>query len=438
MKRRQYSIVVWIGLGLLLCLAPAASADVAAGDAIDKSSWEKAQGMLPEPVLEWYKTGRYITSVEELNYDPAKALPQYVYDRSEQNAGKYGVNENNELIIAATGELATDVVGLPFPQIDPKDPKAGVKIVYNGQFIRMLQGNARWPGMVGHYVSTSRHERDVVVDMRTAPFLGWPGIAEMKNPEGFQEQYLLKVVSPYDLAGTAVLTWRYLGMKPDMTFGYVPAIRRVRRMSPANRSDAMFGSDFSADDTGYIGYDGKVSYFDFELVGEGEALGMFFGKDMVACVRDQFGVLTSTEPAGLDFKVGYEKEGWQGALWAPATKDVFFVKRPVWKIQCRSKDPFYNYGRQSMWIDKEFFCSYYKQIFDHSDEHWKVWYDIWGVAMSGDEGFRIPYFRMVTVVDERAEHASAFECVYEKSPAYYFVKEDADVYSLGGFQRYCK
>ncbi len=438
MKKTELALVVSICLWPLLALVPPVNADVAPGEVIDTSNWEKIQGMVPDPVLDWYKTGKYTTAVGELNYDYGKCLPQYVYDRLEMNTGKYGVNEKNELVDAKTGELATDIIGMPFPKIDPKDPKAGVKIVYNGKFVRMFQGNARWPGMMGHYVSTSRHERDVVVDMRTANFLGWPGIGEMKNPKGFQEQYVLKVTSPYDLAGTAVLTWRYLGMKPDMTFGYVPAIRRVRRMSPANRSDAMFGSDFSADDTGYIGYDGKVPYFEFKLVGEGEALGMFFGKDAVQCSRDQLGNLISTEPPGLDFKVGYEKEGWQGALWAPATKDVFFVKRPVWKIECSSKDPFYNYGTQYMWIDKGSYCSIWKEIHDHSGEPWKMWYNIWGVAVSEKDGFRIPYFRMVNVVDERAEHASAFECVYEKSPAYYFVKEDADVYSLGGFQRYCK
>jgi hypothetical protein len=438
MKKTGNPSIFLVSLSFFLCLVSPAGADVSSGDVIDTSNWEKIQGLVPDPVLVWYKTGQYTTSVEELNFDPGKALPQYVYDLAESNAPKYDVNENNELVYSKTGELATDIVGLPFPKVDPKDPKAGVKIVYNGKFVRMLQGNARWPGMTGHYVSTSRHERDVEIDMRTANFLGWPGIGEMKNPKGFQEQYVLKVTSPFDLAGTAVLTWRYLGQKPDMTFGYVPAIRRVRRMSPANRSDAMFGSDFSADDTGYIGYDGKVPYFEFKLVGEGEALGMFFGKDMVKCMRDPFGTLTSAEPPGAEFKVGYQVDGWQGALWAPATKDVIFIKRPVWKIESTSKDPFYNYGKQYMWIDKEFFCGFYKQIFDHSGEHWKVWYDIWGVAVDEDEGFRIPYFRAVTIVDERAEHASAFECVHKKSPAQYFLKEAADVYSLGGFQRYCK
>ena len=53
--------------------------------------------------------------------------------------------------------------------------------------------------------------------------------------------------SPYDMAGTAVLTWRYRDPKAeDNSFAYVPAIRRVRRMTPANRSDAMMGSDMAA------------------------------------------------------------------------------------------------------------------------------------------------------------------------------------------------
>ncbi len=438
MKKRQFTVVISIWIWLLLGLGSLANADLAPGEMIDTSNWEEIKGLVPDPVLDWYKTGQYTTPIGKLDFDVGKALPKYAHDRMESNIGKYDVNEKNELVNAGNGELATDVIGLPFPKIDPKDPKAGLKIVYNGKMIRMLQGNCRWPGMMGHYVSKTRHERDVVVDMRTANFLGWPGIGDMKNPKGFQEQYVLKVVSPYDLAGTAVLTWRYLGMKPDMTFGYVPAIRRVRRMSPANRSDAMFGSDFSADDTGYFGYDGKVPYFDFKLVGEGEILGLFYGSELVKCQRDSLGTMTSAEPPGRVYKAGYQVEGWQGAPWAPATKDVFFVKRPAWKIECHAKDPFYNYGKQYMWIDKEHFCGYYKQIFDHSGDHWKVWHNIWGVASDEEAAFQIPYFRVVSVVDERAEHASAFECVYNKSPAQYFVSEDADVYSLGGFQRYCK
>lgn len=43
---------------LVVASVHAARADVAPGDVIDKTNWEKAQGLLPEPVLDWVKKDR--------------------------------------------------------------------------------------------------------------------------------------------------------------------------------------------------------------------------------------------------------------------------------------------------------------------------------------------------------------------------------------------
>ena len=46
------------------------------------------------------------------------------------------------------------------------------------------------------------------------------------------------------------MTWRYLDPeKEDNNFGILPQIRRVRRMSSGNRSDALLGSHFAVDDS---------------------------------------------------------------------------------------------------------------------------------------------------------------------------------------------
>ena len=41
----------------LSCLGLSATAGVLVGDVVDKTNWEKAEGMVPEPVLTWVKKG---------------------------------------------------------------------------------------------------------------------------------------------------------------------------------------------------------------------------------------------------------------------------------------------------------------------------------------------------------------------------------------------
>src|SRR5439155_17051650 len=68
---------------------------------------------------------------------------------------------------------------------------------------------------------------------------------EMPNASGsrFQE-FVGPILAPYDLKGVGLLTYRYIDpAKPDASFLYLPVLRRVRRLSTAQRSDAILGTD---------------------------------------------------------------------------------------------------------------------------------------------------------------------------------------------------
>ena len=70
------------------------------------------------------------------------------------------------------------------------------------------------------------------------------------------------------------LSWRYRGAdQRDSIWAFVPALRRVRQVSPANRSDGFLGSDMTQDDGAY--FDGKVQDFTWKLVGEQDLLVLF-------------------------------------------------------------------------------------------------------------------------------------------------------------------
>lgn len=52
---------------------------------------------------------------------------------------------------------------------------------------------------------------------------------------------------PRDIKGTAVLTWSH-SLKPDDQWIYLPALKRVKRISSRNKSGPFMGSEFSYED----------------------------------------------------------------------------------------------------------------------------------------------------------------------------------------------
>lgn len=109
-------------------------ADVSPRDRIDRTNWQKAEGLLPDPILEWVKKGDFVLQVEELPYDPAEFFFPFYLESRKKHVGKYGLNEKEEIIETATGKPPNLIMGTPFPEIDPGDPKAAIKIMYNKLF----------------------------------------------------------------------------------------------------------------------------------------------------------------------------------------------------------------------------------------------------------------------------------------------------------------
>lgn len=70
-------------------------------------------------------------------------------------------------------------------------------------------------------------------------------ITELK-PDGVNNRRVTRFNSPADIAGTAVLTVENTG--EDDIWVYLPALKKVRRLTASNRRDAFVGTDFSYGD----------------------------------------------------------------------------------------------------------------------------------------------------------------------------------------------
>jgi hypothetical protein len=174
-----------------------------------------------------------------------------------------------------------------------------------------------------------------------------------ENPMQFSRLDRNLLIEPADVNGTASLGWRYKDpAKRDSQWAYVPALRRVRAVSPANRSDGVFGSEMTQDD-GFNGFDAKPEDFTYKLVRVGEEYMSFspesLNGELVIKANKTGRGWDVTSPELLHY--GFNERGFAGAPWIPL--DNTLVKRPVWVIEATPKDRYYLYGKVVFGIDRE-------------------------------------------------------------------------------------
>ncbi|MEW6333224.1 MAG: DUF1329 domain-containing protein [Thermodesulfobacteriota bacterium] len=422
---------------LLLCLAifppaPSVSADVKPGDLIDKDSWEKAEGLLPDPMINWVKRGEMFIDVEDLKFDSSQFFAPPALKSLKENAGKYELDDEHSIIEVSTGNHPTFIEGIPFPAIDANDPKAAAKIIYNSFYYKYSYGNLKYP-FGARWIGESGFERLVECNWRVFVMVGYPGAREISNPTGLERQAIIQILAPFDIAGTNVLLWRYIDGRADNTFSYVPAIRRVRRMSPANRSDAFIGTDMAVDDT--YGFDGKVGTFTWKLLRKQDALVPYVSNTPQLIVQNDRGEWQTTTDV-KEARYGFQEPDKKVAPWVAT--NLVWVKRAAYLIEASPKDPYYNYGKQYLWADAENFWICFKVIYDRANQYWKTFSVAQMPVESADKTMHWVGTGTHDMVDDRRQHATILDGISTKCQHTYYAIQDQNDYSLGGFQKLCK
>jgi len=260
-----------------------------------------------------------------------------------------------------------------------------------------------------------------------------PAAREEPNPDNELMLSSARVVHPPDISGTNVLAWRYRDERPDYTHVYVPAIRRLRRMSAGNRSDSYLGSDMCVDDN--WGYAGKVSAFNWRLLRKEEQLVPFCEGDPIRVFLNDEGEW-ETAQNDRNLALGYDAKGYQGAPWFPL--NVVYVKRPTYVLECSAKDPYYNYGTQYMWVDADIYMPAYKVIHDRAGDYWKCGMTFLLALSSADGKKKMVALGGQLSVDDRSQHGSIGIVLDPKNTSFFEASLDRNDFSLGGFQKLCK
>jgi len=400
-KRLRSMITACVFTGVLLLMARA-GAELKPGDTLDQSTWQEAKGLMPEAILKHFANGHHISKIIEL---PPEAIQWGSRHRelTETNQGKYDIDARGVLMEKSTGTWPRYYPGgFPFAYIDPNDPKAAYKIMYNFAnrggpiddadfFINMFWVDEKELNRYIDFVG-----QGIIYASR------WSG--PIPNPEEIAGKVLVYGAAPYDVVGLATLRWGYLDPdKWSSLWAYIPIIRRVRRLAAANTSDGVFGSHWSFDDGGL--FSGKIQYFDWKLVGTQEALVPYTLPTPKYWEKTDRGLLLpANENAAIMPWPGQSKlfdhsgQSWAGAAWWPI--NLHMTKRPVWILELTAKDPYYGYGRQYLWVDKELYRAYYKEVYNRAGEYWKTFLTSGGIALTHDNVFSTPQSDYALAIDE--------------------------------------
>ena len=341
--------LAFVCAALLPLLAPRpGAADVAPGDVITKLNVEKVDGLVAEGVKWSIINGMDLQIVPYQNIPMPKA-----YLAATE---KYGTQTS----LGSRNELMNWVAGKPFPVIDVNDPNVAPKIMYNFQNTHYFSddlglhlvdadtGNLYVDANGNRHYSVERH---FVADwLRVLQFEGRlhhdprPRF-EQNSDSTFRKSGLYPLIEPFDLKGVGGVSFRYQDLvRQDDTWLYLPFLRRVRRLSSAQRSDALFGQDIDVDS--YGGYAGQIPWFDWKLLGEKPMLASLHGERLPPepCTKD----------GGMTFC-----EVWE--------------KRPsVYVLEGKPRVSNYAYSKRVIYVDKETNFVIYSDLYDNNGELWKV------------------------------------------------------------------
>ena len=307
---------------------------------VDKTNVEEHKDKLTEGLIKVIKEWDLTINVYETVHD--YKFPKEYLDATEKYKGTARVNSK--------GGLENYTAGLPFPE-----PRTGDEALYNYGYkysgddftysydARVFSSTGRERKLSGSYTRLGYQGR-VILDPKP----------ELPNPNQLELKELSAFTYPEDVAGMVLLTARYKSpSKGDDGWIYIPTIRRVRRISVAQRGDSSGGTDFTWDD--YRGFSGKVSDYNWKMIGKKELLMPYHSP--------------TTNPRS------------KGKIFNP--DDCRYELRPVWVVEGTSKDKDYVYRKRRVYFDADSWTILSTESWDRRGALWKMMLIAYGVDKKG-------------------------------------------------------
>ncbi len=350
--------------------APTGAPSFSEGDVITMDNLDSLKPFLPAEF--WANRDFFFYEGMQLEIGPFYrdySPPKEYQAATERFAGQAKLGPGNS--------LENHTAGAPFAgEIDCKgDPSAGAKYAWNFDFQWEGDGaNSRY-----YYSYWDRGEELPLYYEGTAKTIAMSRRIESEyldksdgdlfRGEKRKSAFGIEVDAPFDARGILVMTYRYKESekpenvaKNDDTWVYVPTLRRVRRISSAQRTDAVSGTDFTFDDL--RSFSGIVPQYEWECIED--------DIDMIAPVNSKVGAYPYTRDHNFGpYGLSYADDRWE--------------MRKAVRIRFIPFNSDHPYHHKDIYFDKESMTPLYSFAYDRKEELWKI---IWHNHRWSDENIQ--------------------------------------------------
>lgn len=272
-------------------------------------------------------------------------------------------------------ELLNWVAGVPFPE-----PKSGIEAAWN--FDAWSRGDGQIKDSTAYIIDGRRkYDRKIVQLPITLHYAGRcdvPPVPELlPNPKGIYRATTFVFSAPPEIKGMRGLTMRYKdALKPYDTWIWITAIRRIRRVSTAQRTDTTAGGDVCYDDN--YGWDGAITRNKYKLLGR---------KEVLLARHQDIEKIKHTE--GDCIYDGYQRE-----------------RINTYALEVACQDPGYIYKYSIWYLDPELWFITYSEKYDKYGKLWKSM-DHCDNVVKGYEGREDAEFVGLMTIDHQRLHSTA-------------------------------
>jgi hypothetical protein len=334
------------------------------GKKIDTTNIDQVKDLLPESLYNVLKdTVRWGTHWFEIVPYRSYPIPP----------GRVKYTKEGRCKVGPKDELINWVAGVPFPE-----PQSGIEVAWN--FDCWSRGDASFKNIAGFTIDGSLgYDRKASEDGWTMHYAGRcdvPPTPEIDNPKAIYRATYYDIHAPSEVKGQLTLIIRYKDRKKGHDIWcWIPSLRKIRRLSTAQRTETLGAMDATWDDD--YGWDGNINRQTYKLLGR---------KEFLLSRHQDINALTRKE--GNCIYGGIQRE-----------------RIDVYVVEAVCQDPGYIYSKSIWYVDPELWHITYSERYDKSGKFWKI-IEHYQDVRKGHQGIEDAEFIASSYIDCQRLHSS--------------------------------